>query len=231
MMKYRLYFDKDEETKWLNQMAEEGWALERFFAGFYRFEECEPGQYTYQVDFGDRLFSVSDEYKEFMQDTGVEIMQTWGYWIFLRKLSSEGEFELYTDVESSIEHYRKIRRMFKVVAVVELIALVFELFAGMEGVYFGYACAFLIGAMLFAIVGALMKTNDIIAELQERKGEVVSKRYGRYVSPLLPCGLLLNSCAIIIEESVSRPVKWTVQVAAILLMLAGVYLTGKNKKE
>lgn len=32
--------------------------MKRFFAGFYSFEKCEPGQYVYQVDFGNR-FSLS----------------------------------------------------------------------------------------------------------------------------------------------------------------------------
>lgn len=49
MIKFKLYFDKDAETKWLNQMAAEGWAMTGFFAGFYTFEKCEKGKYIYQV--------------------------------------------------------------------------------------------------------------------------------------------------------------------------------------
>ena len=52
MIKYRFYLDKDAETAWLNQMAADGWAMKRFFAGFYDFETCENGEYVYQVDFG-----------------------------------------------------------------------------------------------------------------------------------------------------------------------------------
>lgn len=114
MIKFRLYFDKDKETDWINKMSEEGYAMTGFFAGFYWFEKCEPGKYVYQIDFGEKLFAVSNNYREFMQETGIEIVQTWGYWIILRKLASEGEFQLYTDVDSSIEHYTKIRTMFKV---------------------------------------------------------------------------------------------------------------------
>ena len=47
MIRFRLYFDKDAETKWLNEMAEQGWAMKSFFTGFYSFERCEPGQYMY----------------------------------------------------------------------------------------------------------------------------------------------------------------------------------------
>ena len=174
MLKFRLYFDKDEETAWLNEMSKEGWALERFFAGFYRFEQCEPGKYIYQVDFGEKLFAITDEYREFMEEAGVEVLQPWGYWIFLRKPASEGKFELYTDVDSSIEHYSKICKMFKVVLVIEIIGLFFELYAGMNGASIGYPFACLIGAMIFAIANALFKTKDTIARLKERKGEAVS---------------------------------------------------------
>ena len=63
MIKFKLYFDKDKETAWLNEMSSNGWSMNGFFAGFYRFEPCEKGKYTYQIDFGNKLFSVSDDYK------------------------------------------------------------------------------------------------------------------------------------------------------------------------
>ena len=33
MIRFRLYYDKDKETEWLNEMAADGWALKSFFAG------------------------------------------------------------------------------------------------------------------------------------------------------------------------------------------------------
>lgn len=66
MIRFKLYYDKDKETVWLNQMASEGWALKSFFAGFYKFEPCGKGEYIYQIDLGDTLYSVSDEYRELM---------------------------------------------------------------------------------------------------------------------------------------------------------------------
>ncbi len=228
MIKFRLYYDKDAETEWLNQMSAEGWAMKRFFAGFYRFEACEKGEYLYQVDFGEKFFSISDDYREFMQDTGAEIIQSWGYWILLRKPASEGKFELYTDVDSSIEHYRKIRRMFKIATILELICLIIELFAGVSGNHIGYAFSCKIVVILLAMVNAVYKTNRIIAGLQERRGETAHAKENRHVSPVLISGLLLNSCALAIGESVSSSVKYTVQIIAIVFMLTGVYFTGKS---
>ena len=148
MIRFRLYFDKDKETAWLNEMSGRGWAMNGFFAGFYRFEKCEPGEYIYQIDFGDEMYHVSDEYRGLMEDIGAEIVALWGYWIILRKPAAEGPFELYTDPESMIEHYTKIRRMFKAVTILELVGLFIEVGCGMAGNVFGWAFAVLIAALV-----------------------------------------------------------------------------------
>lgn len=32
MKKFKLYFDKDKEEKWLNEMSLQGWAMREFFS-------------------------------------------------------------------------------------------------------------------------------------------------------------------------------------------------------
>ena len=224
MIKFRLYCDKDKETEWLNKMAEEGYAMTGFCAGFYQFEKCEPGKYVYQIDFGEKFFAVNENYREFMQETGVEIVQTWGYWIILRKLAKDGEFQLYTDVDSSIEHYTKIRTMFKVVSLIELVCFFMELVCAMEGNKWAIVFMFIIAALTVAVMNAAFKTNRIIAELKERKGEVSScgLRNGK-VSPLVPCGMLLSSCVTLARETVDHRIIMAVQIIAIIFMLIGLY--------
>lgn len=231
MIRFKLYMDKDAETKWLNEMSEEGWAMKSFFAGFYRFEKCEKGKYAYQIDFGEKLFKVSDEYREFMQEAGIEIVQTWGWWVILRKLASEGKFELYTDVESSIEHYSKIRRMFKIGAVIEIVCLWMEIMAATIGqVSFAMVAAFFIGAILIIFIRMAIHTTNIINNLKERQtGIPVEKK--RNVSPVLAAGLLLNGVALMIQENVSKGIVHAVQIFAIILMLAGIWdICRKNRK-
>jgi len=231
MIKFRLYYDKDKETEWLNRMAEEGWAMKSFFAGFYKFEECEKGKYVYQVDFGDKFGTVTEEYQEFMNDMGVEIVQTWGYWVILRKKAGEGAFELYTDVESSIEHYSKIRRMFKVATIIELVCFLIEIIVAIEGTRWAYAAACLIFAILLTCVNALVSVNNTIAQLEARKNQVTPDKKRRNVSALIPVGLLLNSCALLIDGSVSVFVHASVQLIAIAFMLVGVYVTMRSRSE
>lgn len=228
MIQFRLYFDKDAEIAWLNQMAEEGWAMERFFAGFYRFEKCEKGEYVYQVDFGDRLFAVSSDYRELMQDMGIEIVQTWGYWVILRKKACEGKFELYTDIASNIEHYKKIRIMFKVVTLIEMLVMFFELYMGAAyDVVLGYAAALLLAVILVGLVNALVRVNSIIADLEEKRTGIAQKC--RSVSAFLLVGLMLNCCSLLMMDAMPRFAVHVIQIFAIVLMLVGLVRTGLGK--
>ena len=230
MIRFKLYFDKDKETRWLNDMSDQGWAMNGFFAGFYRFEPCEKGKYTYQIDFGNEFFSVSDDYREFMSDSDIEIIQSWGFWVFLRKLSSEGEFQLYTDVDSQIEHYKKIRNMFKAVTVIELICLFIELFsASMTNSPLLWSFVFLILAIIIAFFNITNRTNDIIHELTERKTGIEEPR-SRSISIFLIIGLLLNSCVLMMKDSIPSYIVCPLQLIVIVLMLVGVYQTARKRR-
>lgn len=198
MKKFRLYLDKDKETAWLNQLAKEGYALKKFFAGVYTFEACTPGTYTYQIDFGNKLFSVSDDYREFMNESGIEIVSCWGYWVFLRKLASEGEFQL---------------------------------LCGFNGASMGYPFACIAGAFAIAFMNMAFRTNNTIIKLRERRGEPTAKCRRNNIHILLPTGLLVNSCALMLDESIPDSIHLVVQLFAIVLMLIGTYLTAKQTAE
>lgn len=228
MIRFRLYYDKDKETVWLNKMASEGWALKSFFAGFYKFEPCEKGEYIYQIDFG----TAGKEYRDFMQELGVEIVVLWGYWIILRKRAADGPFELYTDVDSEIEHYRKIRRMFKVATIIELVVLFTEIYAGMTGGGVGWAFALLISLFVLACADAVSRTNEVIARLEEQKSGIETEKKGGNTLALIitSIGLLTNSCMLIVEESVSPLISYPVHIFAIIMMAVGIVLTVKEGK-
>ena len=126
MKKFRLYLDKDKEEEWLNEMSRQGWAMTEFFAGLYIFTPCEPGQYIYRVDmWKDALHAPAwrndyQKYVEFVEETGAEYVCRWGFWLIFRKESAKGEFALYTDTESQIALYRRIRWLFLFVGILEL---------------------------------------------------------------------------------------------------------------
>lgn len=231
MIKFRLYYDADRGTAWLNEMAAKGYSMTRFFAGFFTFEPCEPGEYLYQIDFSSKLFSVPEDYREFMEETGVEVIQPWGPWIFLRKKASEGNFQLYSDVDSQIKYYTKIRNMFKIVTLLELICFVIECICVGQVrpadrplfIFF----VLLIGTFIVVFIRMAFRTNKIIAKLKERKGETVSLK-NQGPSPSLLAGLLLNGCSCALLNPDLSAIRTIVQIIAIILMMVGIIQTSSH---
>ena len=166
-----------------------------------------------------------------MKDMNITVIQNWGYWIILRKEASEGAFELYTDVESQIEHYTKIRNMFKIVTIVELVCMFMEIAAACIGkVAAAIPLTFVILALVIVLFNATLRTNEIIDKLKEQKtGIAVTNKKG--FSPILIAGLLLNSCALIMQDSISGYLKDGVQILAIIFMCVGIFKTFRNKNE
>lgn len=230
MTKFRFYFDKDKETKWLNEMAEMGYAMTGFFLGFYSFEQCEPGEYLYQIDITEGFFRVPGNYREFMKEAGVEIICLWGPWVILRRRAADGPFELYTDVESTIEHYTKIRRMFKIVLILEIFCL-FQFMAGIQGSLLEGVAACLFGAFVIAFAREVIRINEILAELKSRLGESVKCGFReRRHSGLLAAGMVINACALLIENPAYDALKGFLSGVAIALMLAGIYMTCRRRE-
>lgn len=126
MIKFRWYYDKDQEEKFLNNMVSKGYAMTKFFLGVYWFERCEPGEYTYRVDIiRDKNTKERNEFYDLIRETGGELIQTWGVWAFFRK---RGDFELYSDNASKIEQYRRIKNVFISLLIFEGLILVYELY-------------------------------------------------------------------------------------------------------
>jgi len=226
MTKFRLYFDKDKETKWLNEMSMNGYAMTNFCMGFYQFENCTPGKYIYQIDFKENLLSISKNYRDFMSEIDIEIVDNWFFWIYLRKEAQKGSFELYTDVDSSIEHYTKIRNMFKALTIIEIICLLMNTICAIESKAF--FPLFFLSIIVIGLMDITFKTNQIITELKERKGEFVSPINKKF-SPLLISGMVLN-CALM-GISINHTLELILRIFAIALMLAGLYQSGNILKK
>lgn len=129
MIRWKFTFDKDEEEFWLNDWCQSGWAMTKFFAGVVTFVPCQPGEFIYRIDLIPGRFLQANDYEGyviFMDEMGIEVVQRWGRWVYLRKRAADGPFELYSDTESKIALYHRIRRMF-------LVALAVEVFGSLSG--------------------------------------------------------------------------------------------------
>ena len=221
-------FDKDEEVKWLDQMAAEGYALNSFFAGFYNFVPCENGEWQYQIDIGQGFFSVKPAYREFMEEMGVEIVQTWGPWVILRRHREEGPFELYSDVDSRIEHYKKILLMFKAVGLLELMCLITCVYLSVKQPS-GWPWVFILAAIVCVFMNMIVRTKRILNDLHEQKGETPKGYNGRRVSALVPVGMLINSVNLILQDRIPTVVRMGMMIVALILILYGVATTAAGR--
>lgn len=167
MLKFKLYYDKDAEEVWLREMSLKGWAFKKFFLGFYTFEPCKPGEYNYQIDLLDNWNGNKSDYESFMEDLGVEVVDQWWRWVYLRKKAADGPFEMYTDVESKIDLYRKIMNFFKIALVIEVICFFIELKATIQtGSFMFGALTVLIGVISLALLKVVWKCKWKIEQLQ-----------------------------------------------------------------
>ena len=94
----------EKEERWLNEMAQEGWALT--CGGFctYTFEKCEPGEYIIRVETLDN----SSDFENFMEELGAESVGRCFRWGYFRCKAELGEFNMFSDIDSRIAHLDKI---------------------------------------------------------------------------------------------------------------------------
>ena len=110
-------WDFEKEEDWLNEMAMNGWVLDG--AGFctYHFVRCEPGEYSVRLE----MHPYDESYLAFMNETGAEYVGRMMMWVYFRKKTAEGPFDLFSDIDSRIGHLNKIGRMLAILGLANLL--------------------------------------------------------------------------------------------------------------
>jgi hypothetical protein len=109
-------------------------------------------------------------YSAFMEDTDVKVISQWWRWVYLQKMASDGPFEMYSDVESKITQYNKIKNFFKVALIIEVICFFVEGMATITtGSYvFGIFTA-LLAVICFAMTQIIWKCKWKIEQYKHEK--------------------------------------------------------------
>lgn len=97
-------WDFEKEEAWLNTMAEEGWVLDNVGCLTYTFKRCEPGEYSVRLE----CRGPEADYIDFMKETGAEYIGRMVQWIYFRKKTKDGPFNLFSDLDSRIKHLNRI---------------------------------------------------------------------------------------------------------------------------
>ena len=110
-------WDFDKEERWLNSMAQQGWVLDRLGFCRYEFVRCEPGEYIVRLEMREH----DESYLSFMADTGAEYVGRMVKWIYFRRKAELGAFDIFSDLDSRLEHLKKISWMLRVVGIANLV--------------------------------------------------------------------------------------------------------------
>ena len=106
-------FDKEEE--WLADMAAQGKILVSVRYATYEFEDCQPCEYAVRLEMlkNDPTSPEGQQYIGFVESTGAEYVGRVMKWVYFRKKTADGPFELHGDNATRIKHLEGIIRLLK----------------------------------------------------------------------------------------------------------------------
>lgn len=118
-------WDYQKEEQWLNDMAARGMALTSVGFGTYVFEDAAPEAYQFRLELlkNHPGHAESVKYLRFLEETGIEHIGSVMNWVYLRRKADGSEFELYSDHESRVQLFQRIKRLL-------IVPLPFLVFAG-----------------------------------------------------------------------------------------------------
>lgn len=111
---YKAYYNFEKEEAWLNMMSAKGYNLISYTAIKYIFEKTNDTDYIYRIEYLDEGKSKDnlENYLEFLEESGIEFVSRYNNWIYLRCKANCGRFDLFTDLDSKIKHYKSILKTY-----------------------------------------------------------------------------------------------------------------------
>jgi len=149
---YKLYWawQFDKEEKWLNECSAKG--LHLCDVGFlrYTFEVGNPGAYSHKLELLENwpTHPESVAYIQFLEDTGVEMVGSILRWVYFRKKTEDGPFDLFSDLDSRIKHLNRIIFLFLPIMFLEFSAGISNLFMQNSSNRFIGGLALFVGCLL-----------------------------------------------------------------------------------
>nr|MBR4281336.1 DUF2812 domain-containing protein [Clostridia bacterium] len=161
-------FDKEEQ--WLNEMAAQGRALISARYATYEFEESQPGEYAICLEMLEHAPTSPEgqQYIGFVESTGAEYVGRVMKWVYFRKKTDDGPFELHGDNATRIKHLTGIIRLLKPLMVMNVGVGVYNLGIGIGlNSVVNVVCAALSGAVAWLLYHGMVKLNEKKKQLEK----------------------------------------------------------------
>ena len=100
-----------KEEEYLSGMHRKGWRLTKVsFPGLYHFEECEPENVSYRLDYNQEGAAHKSEYVQLFADCGWEYMFDFVGYSYFRKAAdqTDGSDEIFCDDESRLDMMKRV---------------------------------------------------------------------------------------------------------------------------
>lgn len=173
----KVFIDYEKEEEFLNDMSLKGWALKRYTWCKYTFEEAPKGKYIYRLELLDNLMSHPDsqKYIQFMEETGAEFVTSYIRWAYFRKDALDGEFTIYSDIDSKLNHYKKIFSFFLILTGINVLIGAMNMYHGFKAVISGrppvntFACLISFITVAFMVGFAVLPMYKKIEKLKKEK--------------------------------------------------------------
>ena len=109
--KFFTIFEYEKEEDYLRDMHKRGWKFVKVTGlGVYHFEECEPQDVVYQLDYNREGLEHKEEYVKMFGDCGWEYIQDYAGFSYFRKPADlmNGDEEIFCDDESRLQMMERI---------------------------------------------------------------------------------------------------------------------------
>lgn len=163
----KMFWNYEKEEEWLNAMAAKGMMLTGYTWCRYVFEEGTPKEYTFRIELLEHIptHPESKAYINFMKENGIDCIASYKRWVYFRRNSSEGAFDIYTDLESKLQHYKRIHVLWLTLMAVEMIIGLVNILIGVVNLNFNenvgkYSTVNLIVGFLLIALGILFWRLD-----------------------------------------------------------------------
>lgn len=113
-------WDFDKEEEWLENMACNGWALDGVGFCTYHFIKTEPGEYSVRLQYLP-IAEENTDYTNLLEESGAMRVGRMVQWVYYRKKTADGPFQLFSDLDSRITHLDKIAKLMLIIAVANLL--------------------------------------------------------------------------------------------------------------
>lgn len=160
----------DKEEKWLNDMAAQGQALVSARYATYEFEDSTPGEYAIRLEMLEDGpdSEAGRQYISFVEETGAEYIGRVMKWVYFRRKTADGPFELHGDNATRIRHMQGIIRLLKPFIAVNAGIGVYNLCLGIGlGTWVNVLCACISAAVTVLLYRGVVKLDEKKKQLEK----------------------------------------------------------------